>query len=252
MHIHKISRWVALLSALMLAAGAHAEKRKAARNALEPVLRMAVVSPFFCTDTLKREPNSAARKHYHESLRILEQTIQKRLPVSLGESRRFRIAPPDLTVRALRALGWAPQDLYEYEAALEGKWPVPDPKRAAKLAQKLRVDAVFLAVMREPASTRAGYQLRRDDWNPNPLNLRFERYREHVVSPTVRAFLFSDEGELLWQDEEIAEYPRTRPHTPKTLRVDWLEATLKVAQEITDNLIREAEKSERPAMRAER
>jgi hypothetical protein len=233
---------LALLSALLLAGGAHAEKIKVTRNVLEPVTRIAVVAPFFCTDTLKREPSNAAKRHYQESLKTLEQTLQKRFPVSLAESKRFRIAPPDLTGRALRALGWVPQDLYKYEAALDGNWPVPDPQHAAKLAKKLRVDAVFLAVMREPASKQMGYQIGHDDWNPNPLNFRFQRYREHVVSPAVRAFLFSGKGELLWRDEVMAEYPRTKPHTEKTLRVDWQEATLKVAQELTDNLIRQAEK----------
>lgn len=210
------------------------------RAALKKVKRIAVVAPFFCTDTLLREPQSEARKTYCESLQTLERTIQKRLPVSLAELGRFRVAPPDLTTRSLRALGWNPRDLYEEEAALFGAWPRLDTERAAKLAKKLRVDAVLAAAMREPASTKEGYQIARNTWDFNPLSIRFQRYPNHVVSPRVQAFLVNAEGKVLWQDEQMAVQPRTKPHTAKTLCVDWQEATLLVTQHLTENLIREA------------
>lgn len=218
----------------------HAAKPALDRAALAGVKRIAVVTPFFCTQTLLREPKNEAQETYCDTLRMLETTIQERLPVSLAELGRFRVAPPALTARALRALGWNVQDLYEEEASLYGPWPRLDAARAAKLAKKLKVDAVLVAAMREPASTREGYQIRRNQFDLNPLNFSFQRYPNHVVSPRVQAFLVQSNGKIIWRDEQMAEHPRTKPSTMKTLCVDWQEATLHVAQKLTDNLIREA------------
>jgi hypothetical protein len=231
---------------------AYAAKPYADRAALAKVQRIAVVTPFFCTDAIKREPRHTGQQQYRDALQFLEQTIQKRLPVGLAESGRFRIAPPELTARTLQALGWAPQDFYEEEATLKGAWPKPDPKKAAQLAKRMRVDAVLVAALREPASIKEGYALSRNEWDTNPLNFSLKRYNNHVVSPRVQAFLFNAEGKMIWRDEQMAYHPRTKPHTPKTLRVDWQEATLQVAQQLTDNLMREADAVKHPKVSAER
>ena len=223
---------------LTLCQTAGATELKINREALTKVTRIAIIAPFFCTDTLKREAKNAGQQQYRETLRMLEETLQHRLPGSLGESQRFRIAPPELVTRKLHVLGWTPQDLYEDEAALQGKWPVPIPKRAVKLANLLKVDAILFAVMREPASVKEGYQMTRSEWNLNPLNFSLRRFPNHVTSPVVRAFLYNQQGNLVWTDEQIAEYPRTKPNTMRSLRVDWQEATLKVAQQLTDDLMR--------------
>lgn len=227
------------LFALMLSGPAQAAEKRSVPGALTRVARIAIVTPFFCTDTLKREAKNNDQQAYRETLRLLESTFQKRLPRSLGESQQFRVAPPELVDRKLRALGWMPQDLYEDEAALQRGWPQPVPKRAATLAKVLNVDAVFLAVMRDPASVKEGFRLHRQAWNINPFNLQLRRYPNHVTSPVVRAFLYDAKGDILWQDQQMADHPRTKPHTARTLRADWQEATLQVAQQLTDNLMRE-------------
>jgi hypothetical protein len=230
----------------------YAAKTFSDRNGLAKVKRIAVVSPFLCTDTPKREPKNIGQQQYREALQLVEQTIQQRLPVGLAESGRFRIAPPALTTRTLQALGWTPYDFYEEEATLKGDWPKPDPKRAAQLAKRLRVDAVLVAVLREPASIKEGYRLHPQEWDVSPFGIRIKRFPNHVVSPCVQAFLFSADGKLLWRDEQMAYHPRTKPHTPKTLRVDWQEATLQVAQQLTDNLMREAAEGKHPNLSAKR
>jgi hypothetical protein len=225
--------------ALLCGAAAHALDAKRDWMTLESVRRIAIISPFFCTETLTRKPADAEGKAYQSDLRALEATMRKSLPRSLAEPGRYRIAPPALTARALRALHWTPRDLFAANGvARKGDWPAPDLQRIAKVAQRLNVDAIFLGTMREPASIGDGLRFHHDNWNPNPLNWGFQRIRPHVLSPRVRAFLVTRNGTVVWQDEQMADHPRTKQRTERTLLLDWQEATAQVAQQLADSLYR--------------
>lgn len=226
-------------SALLCGAMASALDAKRDWTTLESVRRIAIISPFFCTETLTRKPADTEDRAYQSDLRSLEKTLRRSLPRSLAEPGRYRIAPPALTARVLRVLHWQPCDLFaDNGVARKGDWPAPDLRRIAKVAQRLNVDAIFIGTMREPASIGDGLRFHHETWNPNPLNWGFQRIRSHVLSPRVRAFLVTRNGAIVWQDEQMADHPRTKERTERTLLLDWQEATTQVAQQLADSLYR--------------
>ncbi|HZO88163.1 MAG TPA: hypothetical protein VFB38_07460 [Chthonomonadaceae bacterium] len=208
-------------------------------EALQKVRRIAVVPPFFCTETPPPKLADGKDHPYQSTLQSLTQVMRTTLPVLLSEQGRFRVAPLDLTDRALKALRWTPCDLFANKGIAQGRqWPAPDLKRIVLLAKRLKVDAVFVGTMREPASIGEGMQFHHEAWDPNPLNWGLERIHAHVVSPRVQAFLITRDGVIAWTDEQMAEHPRTRQRTTRTLLVDWQEATQQVAQQLADSLLR--------------
>src|SRR5262249_49399223 len=147
-------------------------------------------------------------------------------------------APPALVERTLRALHWTQCDLFLDKAALKGNWPTPDMKRLTLLAKRLNVSAIFIGTMRDPADIKDGFRLHPELASANLVKLSLKHYRAHVLSPRVQAFLVTRDGKTAWQDEQMADHPRTRPNTLRTLRVDWQEATEQVAQQLADSLRR--------------
>lgn len=206
---------------------------------LAHVKRIAVVPPFFCTEAAYK-PGDEKERAYQDGLQKLNATMQKALPNFLAEQPdRFRVAPPPLTERALKALHWQPCDLFVNGGKLaDGRWPVPDPERIATLAKRLRVDAIVVGSMRDPASIGHGLRIHHNPWSLNPLNWGFQRITPHVLSPRVQAFLITDGGTIAWKDEQMADHPRTSHPNARNLLVDWEEATEQVAQQLADSLLR--------------
>lgn len=216
-------------------------------SALEGVRRIAVVSPFFCATTGVKQGKPEDEKFYLERLNRLAAVMKQELPARLGDLSRFRVVPAKDVDSALRGLRWTARDLFANKGETNGKvWPALELGRVRALAKRLKVDAVFVGAMRDPASIGEGLRLHHDSWNPNPLNWGIQRNRAHVLSPRVQAFLITKNGVTAWKDEQMADHPRTKPSTPKTLAIDWIEATQQVAQQLADSLNRLAPPNAKP------
>jgi hypothetical protein len=68
----------------------------------------------------------------------------------------------------------------------------------------------------------------------------------------VKAYLITRQGTIAWQDEAMADHPRTKQRTTRTLLIDWQEATEEVAQQLADSLMRLPPPGREFAPRAER
>jgi hypothetical protein len=233
---------LALAGAVGLLSGASAARAadpKYEWMALRQVRRIAIVSPYFCSDALRDKPTDLQSRAYQKEMQTLTDTLRRTLPHCLAEQNRFQIAPVETTERTLRNLRWSPRDLFYYGGRCEERqWPAPDRKRIATLAKRLKVDALFVGAMHEPASVGDSVQLHHGIGDPNPLDWKLQRIRPHVLSPRVQAFLVTQQGVLAWQDEQVADHPRTKQHTTRTLLIDWQEATEQVAQQLADSLLR--------------
>ncbi len=232
---------------LAIAAGGLLASSKAAQAvdpkynwpALQQVHRIGVIIPYFCTSTPDSKPANAQDRAYQQGLNALETSMRKALSRCLAEGDRFRVMPLPMMDRVLRRLHLMPRNLFLQSGLAQGKqWPAPDVKRIAALAKRLNVDAIFVGSMREPASIGDSMQFHHEAWNPNPLAWNLQRIRPHVVSPRVQAFLITKQSVIAWQDEEMADHPRTKQRTARTLLIDWQEATEEVAQQLADSLLR--------------
>lgn len=206
---------------------------------LDRIQKIAIVAPFFCTEQATPKPAAETERDYQKKRQTLLLAMRKTLARRMTEQQRFRALPLDKTESGLKTAHWTACDLFARQAALDGKtWPIPDTARIAALARRLKVDAILIGTMRDPASIGDGFQIHHETWNVNPLNLSLKRIRSHVVSPRCQAFLVTASGEIAWKDEQMADHPRTNPRTDKTLWIDWQEATEQVAQQLADSLLR--------------
>ncbi len=196
-------------------------------------------------DKGNKQPAAAAvtpaEKSFHtQTLQTLTEVMQATLPERIAAGRVYQVVPESEAQAALRGLRWQPRDLFQERGAIvRGKFPTPDVKHIQQLAKRLKVDGVVVAAMREPASIGDGIRLPYELWMVNPFNMGVRRRLPHVLSPRIQAFLITADGETAWQDEQVADHPRTTPRTLKTLLVDWQEATEQAAQQLADSLHRQ-------------
>jgi hypothetical protein len=222
---------------------------------LQKIRRIAVVSPFFYARPYA--PSNEERDEFIRQAPALAAVVARTTQRDLAEDNRFVLVPPEAVRRALRELHWTDRDLFtgfpgpsararrsgigamQHNIA-PGKepWPAPNLARIARLASKLGVDGVVVGTMREPISVGAGIVVRHDDYSLNPINVGMRRVRDHVDSPRIHAALVSRSGEIAWSDDLLAEHPRTKRRTSKTLAIDWQEATQEVVQLMADSLLR--------------
>lgn len=206
---------------------------------LKRVRRIAIITPYFDAEALSRKPQDEKEKTYQANLRDVKKTFQEALPKCLAGSEQFQVTSAAEVNRALAALHWKPGDLFRKpQAKAKSPWPTPDLVRAAKLAQRLKVDAVFLSAMREPSSIKEGFHFHHETWNANPLNWSLRHVSAHINSPNVQATFITKNAQVAWQDAQMASCPRTKPATMRTLQADLHDATVAVAQQLTDSLLR--------------
>jgi hypothetical protein len=203
---------------------------------IEPPPKRVAPVPTHVPPATNMSTPASTEAFYRDALKSLTEVMGTSLPDRLTEGGRFTVVPAKFVQQALRGLHWQARDLFLPSGSGNAKFPTPDTERLQQLARKLHVDAVFVGTMREPASIGDGLRLPFEMWRINPLDLGIKRTRAHVLSPRVRAFLVTAQGGIAWEDEQMADHPRTTPHTTRTLLVDWQEATEQVAQQLADSL----------------
>ena len=171
-------------------------------------------------DPVNTTSSASTDAFYWDALTSLADVMAASLPDRLAEGGRFTVVPAPFVQQALRTLHWQARDLFLPSHDARTKFPTPDATRLQQLARRLHVDAVLVGAMREPASIGDGLRLPFENWKNNPLDVGVRRTRAHVLSPRIRAFLVTAQGGIVWQDEQMADHPRTTPHTTRTLLVD--------------------------------
>lgn len=205
---------------------------------LAGVSRIAYINPDFVRNQ-RADKDTGPDVEYRKILTDLRATLQEAMQRRLAGQTRFHCSSTAEVQRAMRSLRWISSNLFEANAARSAKGRFrPEGRRIMTLARKLNVDAVLVGVMFEPASIGDSVNLRHSNWDINPLNVGVHRIKTHVISPRVQAYLISADGRLLWQDEQMADHPRSKPRSMHTLKIDWIEATQQVADQLADSLLR--------------
>lgn len=200
--------------------------------ALEKVKKIALLKP-----VPSGKPLTDTEDKNLQSMLCLQ--LHKALTKRLGEHSRFKLVPDGLSSKHLAKLSWTEKDfLTSTRSSRKKQSLVPEPIRISMLASRLNVDAVLVYHVSESDNIGDSVGLHRSKGDLNPLNLKVERLRPHVVSPKVTAYLVNRKGETVWSDTQVAFRPRTNKKTPQSLVADLTEVTLQVAGQVSDSLHR--------------
>lgn len=249
----------------LLAATAQADYRDAAgdkkREMLAAVKRLVVVPPFFATETLdkvygpdrlapvkkprnpdsKDAPDEAPDKQakvdprlreYAEILRTLEVRDSVRLPERAAARLPFQIVPREELTKAYETLDLSPPKLFLNKGRiLKGKFPQPDVKAVAKLAELLHADAVLLGTLDEPRRNNGG--------------VFFDPFAGLSYDfPDVRAkggfYLMMADGREVHHAFIEALHPMTKRGDGKFITADWTETEYLVLENLMDEISRYA------------
>ncbi len=229
-----------LITALFVAASlttAHSDSSIHDWNRLKNIHRIVLAPVVLCTGALNIPAADSSAKEYQQNLRLILHRFDSALTNRLNELPNFNITPMNTAPSKIKNSSFSPNDIYLRPPGKQSRdWPSPDTKKAMILIKKLKVDGIIFSAMREPASIAEGLQISHQTWNINPFNIGLRHIKPHVVSPRVQSILINRSGKIVWQDEELANHPRTKPSTPRTLKADWLDATDIVASLLADSL----------------
>ena len=155
------------------------------RQQLAHIKRLAVISPFFGTDTLakaaeaetgakpeaaqndgaKRDTRRRANKsdparlaQYAGYLQKLQDDAQVYLPQRLGKRTGLEILNGESVANALKTLQVTPEKLFENNGRIKGtKFPLPLAAAMRQVADALHADAIVLGVLDEPRRANGKY-----------------------------------------------------------------------------------------------
>lgn len=235
---------LALLTPCLLPAQS-TEKKK---TMLATVRRVVVAPLFLGTETLPRpeteekpadkpdnkkptKPANPIPSEYLDQLRHLEAHARARLPERLATRTLFQPVSEDEWKAASKELHLSPFALFQNDGLIRGgKFPVPDVAVVRKLAEKLKADAVLLAVMDEPRRANGQYY--------------FDGFGLNYESPHVRVkigftLLLADGTEVLHAYVE-SKHPLTQRRSRDYILVDWEETSDQVIESFLDELTRYA------------
>jgi hypothetical protein len=241
-------RLLALLCLLNLApaAGAAADNAGDRKRAqLVNVRRVAVVPPYFATDTISRaavpgrdkpedidaasaDPESRTRQ-YAQMLRLIEQFARTRLPARVAARTPFQVIPEDAIERALKTEGLTPVALFQNGGRLKsGHFPLPDARAVRRLAAVLQVDAVILGTLDEPRKSNGHYT-----YDP----LAGLGYDDPNVNGKAGYFVLLADG-----TEVLHAYLETLQPVSKGKRshllADWMDVEALIIEDLMDELTR--------------
>lgn len=215
------------------------------KQALANVRRVLALPAFFGTPTLlgerpddkgKRRPppklSEERRKRletYREYLQSLEKKAKTLLPQRLAKRTLWEVLSDKETEEALKALEFAPSQLFENQGYLRGsKFPLADKENVLKIAKQANADALLLTVLDEPLKFSGGVA-------SDGVNLFYE-------SPHVRLkgnfIVVLANGKTIISETMTVVHPYTKRGKREYLLADWEEAEEKLFENFMDELSR--------------
>jgi hypothetical protein len=211
------------------------------------IKRVAIVPPFFATDTLshadeihKHNPKhdqhaqpasgnsdaDARLTDYAAQLRKLMDHAAARLPARVAARTPFTVIPAAEVDAALKALEWTPEKLFQYGGRLRGtNYPPPDAEAVRKLAAQLHADALLLTVMDEPRRNGAHYFY-------TPLSGL--DYRSAQVESRAGFFVLTADVKEAMRDDVDVVHPLTHIGNREYLLTDWMETQDVMFEDLLD------------------
>jgi hypothetical protein len=229
--------------------GAHADAAGDKRRVLlASVRRIAVVPPFFGTDTLARVSGSedasrapegrpakepdAREKRYAEQLRRLEAHVRTTLPARVAARTPFEVVPADERAKAFEALNLTPAKLFQNGGRIRSaRFAAPDTQAVSKLADFLHADAVLLGTLDEPRRSNGRYYF------DMLSGLSYDS--AHVRGKAGYYLLLADGTEVLHAFIEVLQ-PLSRIGNRDYILADWMDAESLVIENLMDEITRYA------------
>ncbi|HZP83437.1 MAG TPA: hypothetical protein VFB21_17465 [Chthonomonadaceae bacterium] len=224
------------------------------RVLLASVRRIAVVPPFFGTDTLARVSGSeeadktekasrapegrpakepdAREKRYAEQLRRLEAHVRTTLPARVAARTPFAVVPADELAKAFEALNLTPAKLFQNGGRIRSaRFAAPDAQAVSKLADFLHADAVLLGTLDEPRRSNGRYYF------DMLSGLSYDS--AHVRGKAGYYLLLADGTEALHAFIEVLQ-PLSRIGNRDYILADWMDAESLVIENLMDEITRYA------------
>lgn len=222
------------------------------RVMLASVHRIAVVPPFFGTDTIARvlgsdeaeksekangeterkpakEPD-AREKRYAEQLRKLEDHVRTTLPARVAARTPFEVVPAEELAKAFETLGLTPAKLFQNGGRIRSaRFAAPDAQAVSKLAAFLHADAVLLGTLDEPRRSNGKYYF------DMLSGLSYDS--AHVRGKGGYYLLLADGTEALHTFIEVLQ-PLSRIGNREYLLADWMDAESLVIENLMDEITR--------------
>jgi len=221
------------------------------REIMARIKQVAIVAPFFATDTQTRstpphkidQPRDSAQTEapstpsaeirlaeYTAQLRKLTDHASKRLPIRVAVRTPYTVLPAAEVAAALKSLDLTPEKLFQNGGRLRGnRFPAPDPDAVRKLAARLHADAVLLSALDEPRRNGGHYLY-------NALSGL--DYRVAQVESRAGFFLLMADGTEALHDEVDVVHPLTHLGNREYLLADWTETQDVMIDDLLDEWTR--------------
>lgn len=215
------------------------------REKLKNVKRIAVVAPFFGTETQmkfadskrnakKSDTSESKRKidpkleQYVDYLEKIQSAFQKRLPERISARTRFEIVPDEEMKERLKATKLTPRKLFIDSGLLQRKKaPVEDMLNVSRFMETLHADAILMTVLDEPRRNLEHYY-----FDPlSGLNVR----PSHVQCRAVFVLLLPD-GTSVFSKSVDVSHPISKIGKRDFLLADWQETEELVIENYLDEL----------------
>ena len=227
--------WASTCSPAAHADGAGDKKR----DILAGMKRVAAISPFFGTDTLKQaeaasgESSKIAAKNakYIEDLKLLQAHAQTLFPERVAVRLPFQTIPAAEVARALEDAGLTPEKLFENGGRMHGgRFAAPDAAAIKKLAAACHADAVVLGTLDEPRKTNGRYY----------VDVSGVGYNSPHVRDKAGFFMMAANGTEILHDFVEVLHPVSNIGSRKFLMADWTETEDAVIEDFMDEITRYA------------
>lgn len=235
------------LTVVLFSSRCGAQSTEEKRGLLVSVSRIAVIAPYFGTNTLlgeepPKEPKSKPRpsltlspeqerqrQEYTGYLRKIEAKVREHLPTRLQKRTTLEIVTQEKMEETLKMLDLTPQKLFQNGGRIKGtKFPTGESEALAKLTRQVQADAILLVVLDEP---------RRTDKTLYVSPTGFYYNSAHVRAKGGFALYLANGTRVLQEPIEVL-HPATKIGNRQFLLTDWIEAHEQLIESFLDELVR--------------